>query len=143
MENIMASRDLNDLDPNIRTIVPAFLMKCKTAGLSIIIICTYRNNEEQAALYAHGRDADGNRIGAILTNCKPGQSEHNKIDQVGQPASRAFDVGVIRNGKYVGDGQDKDYLAAGEIGESLGLEWAGRWTGHMQETAHFQLKEVV
>jgi len=60
------------------------------------------------------------------------------VDANGNPASEAFDVGVIRNGRYIGNGDDPHYKMAGIIGERLGLRWAGRWTGDLKETAHFQ-----
>jgi peptidoglycan L-alanyl-D-glutamate endopeptidase CwlK len=47
----------------------------------------------------------------------------------------------IRNGKPVWNtsGSDGDlWRKIGEIGESVGLEWAGRWTGKLREMAHFQ-----
>ena len=73
----------------------------------------------------------------------------------GKPASKAFDVVPLRNGKPVwgtsGDGIDDNpaddntddlelWQRIGQIGESLGLEWAGRWKT-MREFPHFQLKE--
>ena len=124
----MSSRDLNDLAPELQEIAIKFVRDCKLAGLDIVIICTSRSNAEQQAAYD-----------AHLSNARPGESEHNKVNSMGKPASRAFDVGVIRAGKYVGNGSDPDYTKAGAIGEALGLKWAGRWRGRIRETGHFQL----
>lgn len=33
------------------------------------------------------------------------------------------------------------YETCGKIAESLGLEWAGRWTGSLRETAHCQFRD--
>lgn len=121
------SRDLMKLSPFMQQKSKEFLAKCHEQMLDIVIICTDRSDADQAACYASG-----------ASNCKPGQSAHNAKNQQGNPASEAFDVGVIRNGKYVGNGKDPDYIKAGQIGEAVGLAWAGRWTGKIKEVAHFQ-----
>lgn len=123
----MASRKLTDLSIPMRALAAKFMDGCSEAGLDIVIICTHRPDAEQQAAYE-----------AKLSNCKPGQSAHNQVDAQKRPAAEAFDVGVIRNGKYIGNGSDPDYLRAGAIGESLGLKWAGRWKGKLKEVAHFE-----
>jgi len=121
------SRDLTRLSPYMQDKSQLYLAECHRQGLDIVIICTDRSDEEQSACFASG-----------TSKCKAGQSAHNAKDKQGNPASEAFDVGVIRNGKYIGDGKDPSYLKAGMIAESLGLIWAGRWTGSLKETAHNQ-----
>lgn len=125
----MASRKLTDLSLEMQPLAAEFEAWCKADGLDVVIICTHRPDSEQQSAYD-----------AKLSNCKPGESAHNQMDSQKRPAAEAFDVGVIRNGKYIGRGDDPDYLAAGKIGEALGLLWAGRWTGKLKETAHFQNK---
>lgn len=124
----MSSRSPEDLCPHLREIHLQFERECKRQGLDVVTICTYRPDAEQQAAYD-----------AKLSNCKPGQSKHNLKDSMGRPAAKAFDIGVVRNGKYVGNGRDPHYLKAGEIGEQLGLKWAGRWTGKLKETGHFEI----
>ena len=125
------SRDLTKLSSFMQEKAHEYLAKCHEQGLDIVIICTDRSDAEQAACYVSG-----------ASMCGPGQSAHNakvkQADGTFLPAAEAFDVGVIRNGKYIGNGQDPDYLKAGIIAESIGLIWAGRWTGELQETAHNQ-----
>lgn len=123
----MASRKLTDLSPWMQEKAKEFEAQCKSESLDIVIICTYRPDDEQMAAFKSG-----------ASNCKPGESAHNQLDVMKRPASEAFDVGVIRNGKYIGNGSDTDYLRAGQIGESIGLAWAGRWKGKIKEVAHFQ-----
>lgn len=122
----MASRNLSDLSPQMQVLAENFKAQCLAESLDIVIICTYRPDSEQQKAFESG-----------ASKCRPGQSAHNCHDEKGKPAAEAFDVGVIRNGKYVGNGRDPDYLRAGEIGEKLGLAWAGRWKS-FKETAHFQ-----
>ena len=49
----------------------------------------------------------------------------------------AFDCVPVVNGKAMWS-DDNAYAKLGRIGEGLGLEWAGRWTGKLKEKAHFQ-----
>lgn len=123
----MASRKITDLSIPMQALACRFKDQCAAEGLDIVIICTYRDNIEQEHAFNCG-----------LSKCRGGQSAHNQLDMLKRPAAEAFDVGVIRTGKYVGNGNDPDYLRAGEIGESLGLKWAGRWIGLLEETAHFE-----
>lgn len=119
------SRSLDDLIPPARERAAKFLQHCQAAGIEVLIYCTYRDNESQAALYAQGRTTPG----AKVTNAKPGESWHNY--------RCAFDCVPMLAGKPMW-GDAKSYTRMGEIGESLGLEWAGRWQGSLKETAHFQ-----
>jgi len=123
------SRKLEDLNTEARRRAERFILACKDAGIDVLVTSTYRDNEAQNALYAQGRT----KPGAIVTNAKAGQSWHNW--------RCAFDVVPIRYGKPVWGTTGKDgdlWRQVGEIGESCGLEWAGRWTGKLKEMAHFQ-----
>lgn len=127
------SRNLSDLHPALQPLAERFLDACHAADIDVIITCTYRSNIEQAAAYAKGRTAPG----SVVTNAKPGQSRHN-LTLNGKPASQAFDVVPLEAGKAIWDAQDPVWQRLGEIGEGLGLEWAGRWT-RFREYPHFQI----
>ena len=122
------SRKVEDLHPSVAVLCREFLKRCEQDGIDILITSTFRDHESQAELYAQGRTKPGNKV----TNAKPGQSFHNwRV---------AFDVVPLRNGKPVWgtSGEDgKLWQRVGEIGESVGLEWAGRWAS-FKELAHFQ-----
>jgi len=118
------SRSLSDLNPKVAALCSEFINRCKLQGIDIIITSTYRDTESQNALYAQGRTAPGKKV----TNAKAGQSFHNwKV---------AFDFVPIVNGKPVWD-NDELITKCGEIGESIGLEWAGRWKT-FKEKLHLQ-----
>lgn len=118
------SRNLTDLNPKVAALCSKFINKCKEQNIDIIITSTYRDTESQNALYAQGRTLPGKKV----TNARGGQSFHNwKV---------AFDFCPIVNGKP----QWADaalFTKCGEIAESVGLEWAGRWV-IMKELAHCQ-----
>jgi peptidoglycan L-alanyl-D-glutamate endopeptidase CwlK len=122
------SRSLDDLLPPVRTRAEAFIAACKEAGIELLVTSTYRDHDSQAALYAQGRTKPGLRI----TNAMPGRSYHNwRV---------ALDVVPIVHGKPLWSTTGpyaKLWDLIGRTGESVGLEWAGRWT-HFPEFAHFQ-----
>lgn len=118
------SRDLKDLHPRVAALCSAFIAKCKEQGIDVLITSTYRDAESQTALYNQGRTAPGK----IVTNAKAGQSWHNW--------RCAFDFVPIVNGKAQWN-DTATFERCGQIAESLGLEWAGRWT-RFRELAHCQ-----
>lgn len=119
------SRKLEDLLPQVRTRVEAFLKAADDAGIDLLVTSTYRDNASQDALYAQGRTAPGR----IVTNAKAGQSYHN--------FRCAVDVVPLRNGKPVWDTKDPVWQTVGRLGKAAGLEWAGDWK-RFKEFPHFQ-----
>lgn len=119
-----SAKNISGLVEPLQRTAEAFLERCQAEGLGVKIICGLRTFAEQDALYAKGRTAPGD----VVTKAKSGQSWHN--------FGLAFDIGVFSPaGDYLGD--SPNYAAAGRIGESLGLEWGGRWT-RMPDAPHFQ-----
>ena len=156
----MASRELNDLAPEIAARARQMLSLAEAEGLHVLIYCTLRDNAEQARLFRHGRTLAAIRIkadelrerwgrpdlaalllstppqpgGRIVTNAGPGQSMHNY--------GLALDGVPMRAGKPVWDSQTPEdatlWAAYGRLGQEAGLEWAGTWTTfcefpHMQQ----------
>lgn len=130
----MASRSLNDLAGPVRHAALALLNAAQAQGLSLLIYCTLRPNEEQAALYAMGRTKPGPKV----TNAAAGQSLHNP-DEAG--LAWAFDCVPVLGGKPLWS-DDAALLRMGQIGEACGLEWAGRWKGSLREQVHFQMRKA-
>lgn len=118
------SRELKDLHPRVSVLCQRFIDACKAQGIDVLITSTYRDAESQDALYAQGRTAPGK----IVTNAKAGQSWHNW--------RCAFDFVPIVNGKAQWN-DTATFERCGQIAESLGLEWAGRWA-RFRELAHCQ-----
>ena len=80
----MPSRDIKDCHPRLQKAYEHAAKKFNSAHKTtqVFLTCTYRSNEEQAALYAQGRTT----AGKIVTNAKAGTSKHNK------KPSEAFDI---------------------------------------------------
>lgn len=119
------SRKIEDLHPKVKLLCEQFINGCDAAGIDVLITSTYRDMESQGALYAQGRTTKGN----IVTNAKAGQSFHNY--------RVAFDFVPIVGGKCVWNDAGL-FAKCGRIAQSLGLEWAGAWSGKFKETAHCQ-----
>lgn len=137
---MISSRKLEDLEPETKRRVEAFLASCKAAGIDVLVTCTLRDFEAQADLYASGRT----KPGKILTNAAAGLSWHNW--------KRAVDVVPLRHGKPIwgtsGNGIDNDptdddrddlelWQRIAALGKLAGLEWAGDWRS-FREFPHFQ-----
>jgi peptidoglycan L-alanyl-D-glutamate endopeptidase CwlK len=118
------SRKLDDLHPRVKTLCEQFIASCAKQNIDVLITSTYRDAESQNALYTQGRTAPGKKV----TNAKGGQSFHNwRV---------AFDFVPIVNGKAMW-ADTALFTKCGEIAESVGLEWAGRWKT-FKELAHCQ-----
>lgn len=119
-------RDINLLHPALKPLALALVAKCKAQGIDILITETWRTKAEQDGLYAKGRTAPG----SIVTNAKYPWSLHCW--------GVAFDFVPLKAGKpdY---GTISTFERVGAIGESLGLEWGGRWQSFV-DRPHFQLR---
>ena len=121
------SRNLDDLRPEVRPMVDAFLAACTAAGFDLIVTATSRTLAEQAALYAQGRTTPGPRV----TNAPPGTSAHNY--------GLAIDIVPTVNGKPDWNGHDAVWQQIGNLGQAAGLEWFGAPGSPYVEMPHFQL----
>lgn len=125
-------RDIKQLNPELQAIIPAFIADCKSKDLIVGIGECYRTVQEQEALYAKGRTIGIK--GAIVTNCRG--ISYSSPHQWGV----AFDF-YRNDGKGAFDDSDGFFTKVGHVGESLGLEWGGSWTGGWVDKPHLQLKK--
>lgn len=111
--------------PDAQTVARRFMDAILQDGIIARIISGTRTFDEQNKLYEQGRTEPGK----IVTRARGGQSWHNW--------GVAWDIGIFdSSNKYLEE--SVDYARAGEIGESLGLEWGGRWA--TPDGPHFQLR---
>jgi peptidoglycan L-alanyl-D-glutamate endopeptidase CwlK len=130
----MASRSLDHLRPDIKERAKCHIEACKAEGIDLLIYCTHRSNAEQDIEYAKGRTVPGN----IVTNARGGHSPHNNTVN-GEPASKAYDCVPLINGKAQWSNTAL-INRVGVLGEGFGLVWAGRWSGKLRESVHFEVK---
>jgi peptidoglycan LD-endopeptidase CwlK len=119
-----ASRNWQLLDPAFtQRLLLVFKIMREQHGYEMVILEGYRSPERQDDLA---------RMGASVTNAKAFQSYH----QYGLAADSAF----LLNGKLVISEKDawamKGYALYGQVSESVGLHWGGRWKmldfGHIE-----------
>ncbi|MEV4781340.1 M15 family metallopeptidase [Burkholderia sp. LMU1-1-1.1] len=121
-----ANRNWQLLDPDFsRRMLLVFRLMKERHGYDMAILEGYRSPERQNSLAAAGSN---------VTNAKAFQSYH----QFGLAADCAF----LRDGKLVISEKDpwamRGYRLYGEVAESVGLTWGGRWT--MMDFGHTELR---
>lgn len=127
------SRKLEDLHPTVEEMARQLLTAAADEGIDLLVTSTYRDHESQNELYAQGRT----KPGRVVTNARGGRSWHNW--------RLAFDVVPMRNGKPVWGTSGEDLILwkrIGELGKSVGLEWAGDWK-RFKEFPHFQFTNGI
>ncbi|MDA8170297.1 MAG: M15 family metallopeptidase [Nitrospiraceae bacterium] len=135
------SRDPNLLAPCVRLKLEALQAAAAHKQIGFEVICTLRTGAEQLALFAQGRKtlAEVNRL-RHDAGLPPINGEQNRRPVTWELTSMhmfgcAFDVVVIRSGQA--DWNDTaDYTRLGELGESLGLRWGGRFEA--RDLGHFE-----
>ena len=123
---VSASRKWDDMDPIFtQTLLKIFKVMKEKHGYDMALLEGYRSPERQNKLAA---------MGSGVTNAAAFQSWH----QYGLAADCAF----LRNGKIVISEKDpwamRGYELYGEVAESFGLTWGGRWK--MMDFGHTELR---
>ena len=112
-----SERNIATLKPEVQPLAKRLIEEGVKRGINVKVIGGTRTYEEQNDLYAIGRTKQKNK--PVVTKARGGQSLHN--------FGLAFDVGVFSEDGKTYHGEHPDYETLGPIGESLGLEWGGRW----------------
>lgn len=126
------SRSLDELHPRAAKKARQLIELCAAEDIELVVLCTYRDEEAQKALFAFGRT----KPGKVVTVRNAGKSMHQ--------FRLAFDVVPMRYGKALWSiGSDTSikriYYRMGELGRSVGLEWGGDALHRsMREFGHFQ-----
>lgn len=122
----MGSTRLEDLVPDARAKAEELIRKAGEQGIKLAVVSTRRTCADQRSIYAQGRTAPG----AIISGADGCRSWH--------VWGRAVDVMVVDdNGKWITNGWDKRYDQVGEIGESLGMIWGGKFSWG-RDAGHFE-----
>lgn len=121
------NRNKGDLFPPFSSAITLLEQRLVEAGLHFYLFMGLRTFEEQEELYARGRTAPGQ----VVTNARSGLSWHNyglAADYVldGMPDKPGTQWSWQTKVDLNADGHN-DWYQLGEIAESVGLEWGGRW----------------
>ena len=144
---MIISRDKNLLYPPFAEQLRDFESRLAAAKLPFYLFMGLRTFEDQDELYAQGRT----KPGRIVTNARGGDSLHNyglAADFVldGQPEKPGIQWSWEIKSDFNADGRS-DWMTMGEMAESCGLEWGGRWKRfpdlpHLQNTYGLTLSEI-
>lgn len=115
---------IKSLHPAIRPKAEELINRAANKGIYLRIYDGLRSFESQLALFNQGRTTPGQ----IVTNAEPGESFHNY--------GLAFDTVEIKDGKALWD--NPRWNEIGELGESLGLQWGGRFKS-IKDLPHFEI----
>lgn len=123
-----ANRDWSLLNNEFRKrLLFAFKIMHDEHGYEMVLLEGYRTPERQSALA---------NIGSNVTNAGPNQSYH----QFGLAADCAF----MKSGKVIISEKDpwamQGYQLFGEVAESVGLTWGGRWK--MMDLGHVEYRKL-
>jgi peptidoglycan L-alanyl-D-glutamate endopeptidase CwlK len=134
MDNISEAR-LGEVHPKLAERVRQMAEMLEGENIIIRVVQSQRSWAEQAALYAEGRDADGNVIdkSRVVTNAKPGTSWHN--------FGLAVDVAPFDGGVPDWNPDHPAWKRIVAVGESVGLLSGSTWRTfpdwpHFQMTGH-------
>lgn len=130
-----SAKNVATLHHKVQQIFNNWIAECqilaKAFGYEYKAISGNRTWEEQAKIYAQGRNAPGK----IVTNAKPGYSNHNY--------GIAVDMGVFEKGKYLDASSPSKAEAfhrkAAEIAEKYNIEWGGSWKS-FKDYPHFEYR---
>lgn len=153
--------EVKSLHPVFRMVVDRILKEMNGKGRDAVIGSGMRSHEEQAALYAQGRESL-DKVNSLrkqvgfskispsenkgkVTNAKPGQSNHNLTTALFPNGRSSFyvmngfavDIVSKRHGWSPHPGFWKDL---GAIAKKYGCEWGGDWK--KPDPAHVQMKLI-
>jgi peptidoglycan L-alanyl-D-glutamate endopeptidase CwlK len=119
------TNSFDDADSHARPLFEQLLLNCAKAGVPCRIVDIIRTEPQQ------------------LQKIKDGVSWTKRSMHLPQPPegkSKAIDIvplSILGEHKPSWDPGHPDWQKIGPIGETLGLEWGGRWTEH-PDPSHFQ-----
>lgn len=131
----MASRDLDDLLPGTQKKVEAWLAACVgIISQAVFVLCTYRSQMEQDALYAQDREPleEVNRL-RKLADMPPITEKENESEVTWTRHSkhterRAVDFSLKMPNPWdlkadIDNDHIPDYTEVGQLAEKFGLQW--------------------
>jgi peptidoglycan L-alanyl-D-glutamate endopeptidase CwlK len=130
-----SSKNVATLHSKVQQVFKNWIAECQIMaaahGYEYKAISGNRTWDEQAKIYAQGRTSPGK----IVTNAKPGYSNHNY--------GIAVDMGVFKDGKYLDGLKPAEAQAfhnkAAVIAEKYNIEWGGSWKS-FKDYPHFEYR---
>lgn len=154
--------EIKSLHPAFKMAVNQILLDMQSKGWDAVIGSGMRTREQQAALYAQGRETLDNvnklrrhaglphivkKENSIVTHAKPGSSKHNLTTSLLFTSHSTFEVvngyAVDIVSKVHGWHPSKQFWEdLGSLARKYGCEWGGDWKGKFYDPAHVQMKLI-
>lgn len=118
------SNRIEDLTPECQAAFGRFKARLDEGKIPFVVVFTRRTAEEQHTLWLKGRDASGNVIdqSQVVTNC----DGYKKLSN--HQGGNAFDLTFAdANGNPYWPTDPVRWFGLGQIAESCGLSWGGRF----------------
>lgn len=136
-------RDAGKLNVLVQVMLAAALKEIKSAGVTPLVVETYRSKERQYYLYGQGRTAAQCVAAGIPATkakkyAKSGKQCTWTLSSI-HIQKKAVDVVPVRKGKAIWNAQDKDSKKIIEIMQKYGFEAGANWT-KSPDSPHFQVK---
>jgi hypothetical protein len=132
------SRRLDDLSAALRPLAFEFIARLVERGVLVQVVDTLRTEAEHRANLASGASSAVRSLHLprrLRADVPPGDADAEKSDALDVCP---FEVYALHGpDKLQWDASDPAWQVVGEVAESLGLEWGGRWRkphdpGHVQ-----------
>jgi peptidoglycan L-alanyl-D-glutamate endopeptidase CwlK len=128
-----SAKNVATLHSKVQQLFKSWIAECqilaKAHGYEYKAISGNRTWDEQAKLYAQGRTTPGK----VVTNAKPGYSNHNY--------GIAVDMGVFKAGKYLDASSPAEaegfHAKAAQVAEKYDIIWGGHWKT-FKDYPHFE-----
>jgi peptidoglycan L-alanyl-D-glutamate endopeptidase CwlK len=127
-----ACRDIKALNPLAQILLTLAIDEIEKAGITPLLIETYRSQARQNYLYAQGRTRSGNKITWTLNSI---HTKKNAVDLIPQ---RKVDGKMTA----IWNSQDKETKKIIEIMTKYGWEAGANWATS-KDSPHFQIKGVA
>jgi peptidoglycan L-alanyl-D-glutamate endopeptidase CwlK len=124
--SVSAKANINLLHPKTAAKVAKLMELCRDKEIPLLITDTLRNRADQDRLYAQGRSASGK----IVTQAKYPDSPH----------CWGIAADFCKNVKGHEFDDSPFFSIVGELAESVGFDWGGRWT-RFRDLPHLQDKD--
>ncbi len=137
-------RKVHQLNDLVQVMLNVALQEIKAAGVTPLVVETYRSKERQYYLYGKGRtaaqcSAAGIPAAKAKKYAKPGQAQVTWTLNSIHIQRKAVDVIPVRNGKAIWDAKDKDTKTIIKIMTKYGFEAGANWT-KSPDSPHYQVK---
>lgn len=137
------SRRLEDLSSQLYPLATILIARIVEQGIAVMIVDTLRTAEEHQQNLLNGTSAatmSRHLPRRLRKACAPNDDDREKSDAIDLAPYAQYQL--HGPDKLQWDTKDPAWKAMGEIGESLGLVWGGRWM-RPHDPGHFELKREV